>query len=124
MLNDPSIKPVPIAFGNLHPERDDTDIRRENTSGRIEAAGPGTELLRRVQVAQLRVHLESFYEHGSVADIFALCATFDLLARGWCEPPNCSREQASFVECFLGILGLSPDMLLKSGLQKRPDWPL
>ncbi|MGA8025972.1 MAG: hypothetical protein WB992_02425 [Bryobacteraceae bacterium] len=82
------------------------------------------ELLRRVHVEHLRSHMEIFYEHGSTIDILALCSAFDLLDRGWQESANCSREQATLIEAFLAILGLSPQRLLESGVQLRPNWPI
>jgi hypothetical protein len=101
----------------------DQVTRRENEQERIEFAGPGAELLRRIQVGHLRAHMDLFYEHGSLTDLSALCAAFELLERGWEEPAGCHRYQASFVEAFLGAFGFSAKDLLASKLQMRPDWP-
>ena len=98
------------------------DTRRENADEHVQFAGPGLELLRRVHVARLRTQMELLYEHGSTVDVLALCAAFDLLDRGWLEPSNCMRSQATFVEAFLGMLGFSPHVLLTR--QQRPTWPL
>ena len=37
---------------------------------------------------------------GNLTEIFALSAAFELLERGWQEPPVCRRSQASLIEAF------------------------
>ena len=100
------------------------ETRRENVGERVQFGGPGLELFRRVHVEHLRAHMEVFYEHGSTADVLALCAAFELLQRGWREPSSCERSQAALVEAFLATLGLSPRELLDRNLQRRPTWPV
>jgi len=68
--------------------------------------------------------MDSFYEHGSLADILALCAAFDLLQRGWQEPATNVPTQATLLEAFLGMLGFSPVSLLSENSPRRPNWPI
>lgn len=73
------------------------ETRQQNSDDRARMSGPGAELLRRVQVAHLRDHMEAFYEHGSLADVVALCAAFELMERGWRERAICER---SLLHCW------------------------
>ena len=90
------------------------ETRRENADERRQFAGAGLELLRRALVERLRMHMEIFYEHGSIGDVSALCAAFDLLDRdnGY-ERPVCVRSQAELVEGLLNVLGLPAAELLE-----------
>ena len=100
------------------------ETRAENTEERVRFSGPGAELLRGVHVEHLRAHMEVLYEHGSTADILALCAAFDLLERGWRERSECERTQATLIEAVLATLGFSSEKLLERDLQQRPLWPV
>ena len=98
--------------------------RRENAEERVRLGGPGLELLRRVHIERLRGHMEAFYEHGTVADVLAFCAAFDLRERGWREQAGCKCSQASLLEALLAVLGLPPRKLLQSRVQRAPRWPV
>lgn len=68
--------------------------------------------------------MEAFYEHGALADVVALCSAFDLRERGWREQADCAHSQATLLEAMLGVLGLPPRDLLRSGVQRGPRWPV
>ena len=115
---------VPNWFGLKEDVTVPARTRTENSRERLRFGGPGLELLRRLHVQHLRAHMEVFYEHGSDADLVALCAAFDLRERGWREAAQCKCGQATLLEAILGMLGLPPRELLKRDLQRRPKWPL
>jgi hypothetical protein len=112
VFNEARIKLAQIIFEGQRQRSADLDTQRENAEERIRTAGPGLELLRRASVAKLRAHMEGLYEHGSTADIFALCGAFDLKEQDPDESANSIQEQAILVESFLAFLGVSPDALI------------
>lgn len=92
--------------------RIDTITERENAEERIRVFGPGLELLRRCCVEQLQAHMDAFYEHGSAADLFALCLAFDRLERTSEQGSAGTQNEASLIESILLTLAISPDNLL------------
>lgn len=122
MLKESIVEPAWTAFnGSANPT---PETKRENSDQRVTFGGPGLELLRRVQVQHLRAYMDAFYEHGSAADICALCAAFELLERGWREKAHCDHSQAAVLEALLAALGFPARELLDSSIQRRPSWPV
>jgi hypothetical protein len=58
---------------------DSEDSHQQNVRERIARDGPGAELLRQAYVKELKSHMDAFYEHGSLADVLALCEAFERL---------------------------------------------
>jgi hypothetical protein len=114
VLDRAKIMREPLELENQQQSPTDPDTQRENERSRVEDVGPGAELFRRVRVAELRAHFEAFCEHGSIVDIFVLATAFDLIERVSPQPATCLRPEATLVESFLTVLGLSPEMLLRS----------
>lgn len=96
------------------------ETQHENARERIDFGGPGLEIFRSIGVEKLKRHIAIFCEHGSVGDISAVCAAFELLD-SWeqCRKPM-SCPQATFIDAFLVTLGIDPAMVLKSNIQKVP----
>jgi hypothetical protein len=75
------------------------DTHLQNARERVEQNGNGAELLRQMYLNQLKSYHAAFYEHGSFADVVAICMAFDHLERqGWNVRAPC---RASLIESIL-----------------------
>jgi hypothetical protein len=79
------------------------DTHRENAEDRVRHAGPGVELIRSVCVARLRGYIEPFYEHGSLADMVALCLAFEEWEKQDPAAFRSMRDRATLLEAVLKI---------------------
>jgi hypothetical protein len=95
VFNEAKHKPDRAILEGQRQRSADPDTQRENTEERIQKAGPGFELLRKAYVAELRAHVDAFYEHGSTADIFALCGAFNLKEGRQSESASYTRPRRS-----------------------------
>jgi hypothetical protein len=85
-----------------------TEAHRQNADERIRTLGPGFEIIRTAYVARLKEHVPAFYEHGSLADLVALCEAFE----EWSKAPSqlaVKCERAVLVESLLRALRHPPD---------------
>lgn len=91
-------KPIPMAHRN-------TGIKLVRTydGGTLVQSGPigrGADALRRMTVHQVKGHMESFYEHGTLPDLLLLCAAFDHIER---ERVDWSPDRAWLVDALLKL---------------------
>jgi hypothetical protein len=73
--------------------RTPVDTHRENVEERVRKFGKAFEALRQSYVTRLRGHFDSLYEHGSLADLVALCMAFE----EWEEHSRGHRKLSSVV---------------------------
>ena len=77
------------------------DIHQQNVRCRIERDGLVAEIIRQAYVERLKSHIEAFYEHGSCADVVALCEAFDQLEQK--EFTMCDLHKARLIEELLSV---------------------
>lgn len=106
-----------IAEGDSHR----TDLDRANAEDRIQYGGPGLELIRRAYVDRCRDHMDAFWDHGSLADIVALCAAFDLIDRDRHQRCENESSRGALIEALLAVLGLPAHELLDRHLRTGRD---
>ncbi len=100
------------AASDVHPEVLLKLLERENAQARIDESGPGAELLRRMYVGRLQSYMEAFYQHGSFADVVALCRALEL------SEENCAngtKHEAPVLEALLDMLEV------RNGLSSRGE---
>lgn len=114
MFEDSVIRP---AWSEFDPG---ADLRCANAEDRVNFGGPGSELLRCMYVERGRAHMAAFWEHGSLADLAALCAAFDLINHDWRRRDDGEFCRATLLEALLAVLGFQARDLLNSGLQRPP----
>ncbi len=93
------------------------DTHLQNTRERVKQNGSAAELLRHMYLDELKSHRAAFYEHGSFAEVTALCMTFNIWKRGvWSAK---TPLDANLIETIFTLFG--------RGAHKRrpkPGWPL
>jgi len=82
---------------------DHEDTHLENVRERIERDGLVAEMRRRATVEHLKSHMDAFYEHGSRADVAALCDAFDSVERRRFDVRDLNR--ACLIEEILSAYG-------------------
>jgi hypothetical protein len=85
-------------------EASEDSAEKQNTDARVARIGPAAEKIRRVGIERLRSHMDAFYEHGSVADVFLLCAGFEEAER---TRRTYSPERADLVEALMSICAVT-----------------
>jgi hypothetical protein len=75
-------------------------VQRDGSPVQDTRIGTAGEALRRMTIAQLKDHMEAFYEHGTLPDLVLLCAAFDRVER---ERLDWSPERAWLVDTLLII---------------------
>jgi hypothetical protein len=53
--------------------------------------------------------MDAFYEHGSLADLAALCLTFEVHEKEDPPPLHRKRDHATLIESLMRALALSPE---------------
>lgn len=84
---------------------------------RVQQSGPGAELLRRVYAEHVRGFVDSYLEAATALDVMAL---YEVFRMGENHRGPESEGQCSVVEQFCAMLGLEPETLLTSNVQRRP----
>lgn len=88
---------------------------------RLKKSGSGAELARRICAEEVRGGINALLEAGSTVDVLILHNAFELLDH-WSGQASRQLDdgQALFVEALLAVLGINADVVLDSGIQRRP----
>jgi hypothetical protein len=100
------------------PIAEPTAFAAQGAKERAKESGPGAEIVRRVFAEDLRGAFDAFLETASTVEILTLREVFEFKSSQYARPEL--GGQCPLVEAFLGMLGLDPETVLSTNIQKAP----